>query len=311
MDEEEGAPPAFRPLLVLDGANVVRACPQPTASLAPLLACDRFWRSHGFEGVVSVLPMGMEAQAATAEEQHWVAAARSCGALVLVPCRDRGADDLFSISLAVQHNGFLVSNDRYADHTGAIAASSGAAEASVAAWLAQRVVTFAWGGPAHFLPHPLSLNAAMREGREGPPSLGVWSGPYALPMQGSFGSAAMLGGSTAMLGGSTAMLSSGTAMFSGGAGGGGSGPLAAPQRLPAASEAPPRAAGAGQCRECGESGHGRMQCPQLRCFNCNGVGVGHLSAECPHPRKPPLTCWTCGQPGHRRDQCPGASGGAE
>ena len=295
MEEEESAPPApVRPLVVLDAANVIRSCPQPTASLSPLLACDRFWRSHGFP-VVSVMPMGMEAQAATAEEQQWVAAARACGALVLVPCRDRGADDLFSISLAVQHNGFLVSNDRYADHTGAIAASSGAAEASVAAWLAQRVVTFAWGGPAHFLPHPLSLHAALREGRQGPPSLGVWPGPEAFPAQGSPGS--------------TAMLSSGTSMLSSaGGGGGGGGPMAPPQHLPAASQAPPRAAGAGQCRECGESGHGRMQCPQLRCFNCNGVGVGHMSAECPYPRKPPLACWTCGQPGHRRDQCPGASG---
>ena len=295
MDEEEAEPApsggAYRPLIILDAANIVRSNPGATATLAPLLAADAFWRSQGFPAVVSVLPMGMEAQASGSAERAWAAAARACGALVLVPCRDRGADDLFSISLAVQHDGFLVSNDRYADHTGTIAASSGAAPAAVESWLSRRVVTFAWGGPALFLPHPLLLNAALREARQAPPSLGVW-GSAAAPAAAPASAAAPAAAAPAPAPPAPAPPA----------------PAAAPYEALHGAAGHSGSSGA-QCRECGALGHARMQCPQLRCFNCNGVGVGHMSSQCPHPRRPPLACWACGQAGHRREACPGAGGG--
>ena len=292
MEEEEerpvpgasGAPPQ-RPLVVVDGANVIRGSTQ-SSSLQALLICDHFWRRHGFP-CVSLLPMGMEAQAASAEEVQWVSAARACGCLVLVPCRERGADDLFSISLAVQHDGFLVSNDRFADHTRTIAASSGVEQRAVEEWLAKRVVTFAWGG-AVFLPHPLSLNLALGESRKAPATpLGIWAavaGPAPPPPAVLCAPAPqppLAAPENAALAATAAVAWSGSGM-----GGGGGGRRAAVQ-----------------CHLCGEFGHIRIECPKLECFNCGGVGVGHMSSQCPFPRKQGPVCWRCGEAGHTRAQC--------
>ncbi|WVQ68387.1 uncharacterized protein L199_006595 [Kwoniella botswanensis] len=80
--------------------------------------------------------------------------------------------------------------------------------------------------------------------------------------------------------------------------------------------------GGRNCYNCGEDGHMSRECPEPRkaadgggggggnCFNCNKPG--HLSRECPEPRNPVFrgTCRGCGKEGHRQSECPdGGSGG--
>ncbi|WWC93460.1 hypothetical protein V866_000294 [Kwoniella sp. B9012] len=72
--------------------------------------------------------------------------------------------------------------------------------------------------------------------------------------------------------------------------------------------------GGRNCYNCGEDGHMSRECPEPRkvggggggggnCFNCDKPG--HLSRECPEPRKLGFrgTCRGCGKEGHRQSEC--------
>jgi hypothetical protein len=158
----------YLPLIVQDGANIIHRHPGER-TLRALALSDAFWATQGFP-ILSVLPLGMEKCACSAEEEAWLQQALSRGALLLAPCAQRGDDDLFSLSLAMRHDAYLVSNDRFADQKERVAGAAGCAPEQVQAWLDDRVITFAWAGD-NFVPHPLAATRAFKDARGAPPAL--------------------------------------------------------------------------------------------------------------------------------------------
>jgi hypothetical protein len=75
------------------------------------------------------------------------------------------------------------------------------------------------------------------------------------------------------------------------------------------SEPPPINDAGMVCFNCGEKGHLSRQCPnprkemkdRVRCFNCGKVG--HMSFDCPEPRKN-KACYNCGSEEHIARDCP-------
>ena len=151
------------PLVVIDGANVAHAnmslALSPLAALSLIISADSFWSSRGVR-VITVLPAGMERAARDAGEAAWLRSAQEAGRLMMAPCRNAGDDDIFAIGLAVERDGYLMSNDRFGDHVNTIATAAGAPADAVVKWLAERVITFASVGDT-ITPHPFGVSAVL------------------------------------------------------------------------------------------------------------------------------------------------------
>lgn len=151
------------PLVVIDGANVAHASTSlqqtPTASLSLVASADAYWSSRGVP-CITVLPSGMERCARDAGEVAWLRAAQESGRLMMAPCRRGGDDDIFALSLAVERDGFIMTNDRFSDHVSTIATAAGAGPEDVSRWLSERVITFACAGET-VTPHPFGLAAVL------------------------------------------------------------------------------------------------------------------------------------------------------
>ena len=153
---------------MLDGANLIHRHPGER-TLRALLLADAYLSSHSFP-TLFVLPLSMEKVCRGAEEDAWLNRSLLSGALLLAPCSSRGDDDLFSLSLAVQHNAFLISNDRFADQVARVAGAAGVTAEAVQRWLDDKVVPYAWAGD-NFVPHPLAATRAFKDARGAPPAL--------------------------------------------------------------------------------------------------------------------------------------------
>jgi far upstream element-binding protein len=112
----------------------------------------------------------MEKCARGADEEAWLGRSLARGTLLLAPCQTRGDDDLFSLSLAVQHSAWLVSNDRFADQVGRVAGAAGVPVDTVQRWLDDKIITYGWAGD-NFVPHPLAATRAMKDMRSTPSTL--------------------------------------------------------------------------------------------------------------------------------------------
>lgn len=142
------------PIVVLDGANLIFSSQTASAELAGgrsspnpqhILHALAWFRSAGWP-VLCCLPAGLvrrkhDPHGQAAALAAALAPALACNQVVLVP---PGADDdAFAIAMAVDTGGFIVSNDRFADHIRKQRALAGAAAADqLQAWLEVHRVPF-------------------------------------------------------------------------------------------------------------------------------------------------------------------------
>lgn len=275
-----------RPLIVLDGANIIYASPLKK-TLSPLISADLAFRNMGFP-VVSVLPMSMEQIALGDEELSWFQSARAFGALMLAPCRTRGDDDIFAVGVAVHNNGYLVSNDRLSDHVESLSFAAGVKPNEVSSWIESRTITFAWAG-SHFCPHPLAAAMLLKDVREHPSELGSW-GPLQAPT-----SATML----------LKDLGEHQPQFV--RGGPPHGGATVNFSAPTSSHFIPSVQPTDYFTLGGQPYSTENEVPRLFsspncCFRCGEEG--HISRNCSKPKTWNIDCWSCGEKGHLSRECP-------
>lgn len=282
VDDQHQQPPTELPLIVIDGANLVHAFYDAKnsldvlraqnggdvypKSLRPIHICDFSLRQAGFS-VLTILPKGMEHSLipnSSPDELHFFSVAQQTGALLLAPCQSKGDDDVFMISVCQQFNGYLLSNDRFADHVQKFSVAAQVSTTQVLGFIQARTISFAWAGEQLF-PHPLAIARAHLDKRYTRCDMGGWVIRPSFP----------------------ALLS--PQNFFPGVGGGGGARSSLPTPADPSCETMTSYVGGGSGVMAESSGGGGGRGAHSICYNCRGVG--HISAHCPKPKN--VECWHC------------------
>ena len=164
MDLVDDRPPGPRALIVIDGANVAWSAgrvahpesPRPVP--AAIITALRFFLRRGHTAVAFV-PEGRQWLANAGSYAERVLSSYVASGMVVFTPRDDN-DDAYMISYAREHDGWILSNDRYRDHATAWAVRYGTCAAEeLRTWVAARVISYTWRGD-ELLPEPDKSRAA-------------------------------------------------------------------------------------------------------------------------------------------------------